>query len=124
MIVKLPGFIQWVARTMKFGHPLTEHPMSLDDFRQSLSEANHLRTSHPPPSPDFGGTPKAIGSGLTSLHSRTKAPRVRGCIPTCVGLERRVNSWRTVLGTTPPVLRLRQCSARKSPNCFVVHGVR
>jgi len=21
MIVKLPGFIQWVARTMKFGHP-------------------------------------------------------------------------------------------------------
>jgi hypothetical protein len=42
--------------------------MALDDFRQSLTAAEPLRDFHSP-SPDFGGTPRATGSGITNLPS-------------------------------------------------------
>ena len=43
--------------------------MTLDDFRQSVNAAK---------------PPRAIGLGPTNLLSRTKAPRVRECRPTCI----------------------------------------
>ena len=50
-------------------------------FAAHSAGLRHLRDSHGP-SVAYGGMPKAIGRGRTTLLSRTKAPRARGCTPT------------------------------------------
>src|SRR5437868_4462642 len=62
--------------------------LSAQGQRTDLKNANSLRTSRQPdsvtPSPDFGGTQRAIGRGRTNPPNKGTALRARGFMPTYI----------------------------------------
>jgi hypothetical protein len=80
-------WLGWAAPCIRFSRLLFTAPLSCPPGEATfanLSPRRSLLRASVSRSPDCGGMPRTIGRERTSVLSRTKASRDRGCMPTCI----------------------------------------